>query len=258
MLAMANKSRKRQEENFFDQLTQDGTKTKFYDRLNDLEFQEAFANYFDFLLGELRNKSVLEYGCGNYGDLSLKLAKLGARVTAADISGESVRSTHKVLKAYRLLGQVTPLKMDCEILCFAKASFDVVVGRAILHHLNLERALPEIRRVLKPGGRAIFIEPMGNNPFLNLYRRLTPKSRTEDEHPLTRYDFEKLGQYFSRVSHREFNLLSLPLIAIAGLFKNKSWLNWLLPKLEAADEWLFKQLPYLARYAWTTVISLSD
>ncbi len=254
---MPNDSHKKQEEEFFDQLTHDATKTKRYDRLNDLGFQEAFIAYFDSFLGDLRNQRVLEYGCGNYGDLSLKLDKTGACVTAVDLSGESMRSTYRVLKEHRLLDQVTPLKMDCEVLCFADASFDLVVGRAILHHLRLELALPEIKRVLKPGGRALFIEPMGTNPFLNLYRRLTPNSRTEDEHPLTNADFALLAKYFPQLSHREFNLLSLPFIFAAGVFKNKTWLNNLLPKFAAADKYLFERLPFLARYAWTTVISLS-
>ncbi len=189
---MLNDSHKKQEARFFDQLTHDASKTKLYDRLNDLGFQEAFISYFESLLGDLCGQQVLEYGCGNYGDLSLKLARAGARVTAADLSGESVRSTYRILKANGLLKQVAPLKMDCEVLCFADASFDLVVGRAILHHLRLEVALPEIRRVLKPGGWALFIEPMGTNPCLNLYRRLTPHSRTEDEHPLTSSDFKML------------------------------------------------------------------
>jgi SAM-dependent methyltransferase len=254
---MSREQRKEQEESFFDQLTHDGSKTKFYDRRGNLGFQEAFVNYFDSLLGDVSNKRVLEYGCGNYADLSLKLAGAGAKLISVDISGESVKSTYRVIKAHGLLPRVTPMKMDCEVMCFADASFDLVVGRAILHHLKLERAVPEIRRVLKPGGRALFIEPMGMNPLLNLYRKLTPECRTKDEHPLTKKDFEELARYFPRISHREFNLLSLPLILIAGFFRNKKWINWLLPKLEAADSFLFKHIPFLARYGWTTVISLS-
>ncbi len=254
---MENKPHKSQEESFFDDLTHDASKTRRYDRLNDLGFQEAFITYFNSLFGELKDKRVLEYGCGNYGDLSVKLAKSGAQVTAVDLSGESVKSTYRVVKSHGLLQRVRPLKMDCEVLCFKDASFDLVIGRAILHHLKLEVAIPEIRRVLKPGGKALFIEPMGTNPFLNLYRMLTPKLRTEDEHPLTDRDFKQLGRYFPNISHREFNLLSLPLIFIAGIFNNKKIFNRLLPKLEAADNYLFERLPFLARYAWTTVISLS-
>jgi ubiquinone/menaquinone biosynthesis C-methylase UbiE len=254
---MDRENRKEQEESFFDQLAHDDSMTRFYDRLNNLEFQESFINYFDSCLGDIRDKLVLEYGCGNYGDLSLKLIRLGAKLVSVDISGESVKSTYRLIKKCGLLHRVSPMKMDCEVLCFADASFDLVVGRAILHHLNLRRAIPEIRRVLKPGGTALFIEPLGMNPLLNLYRKLTPKSRTKDEHPLTGKDFKELERYFPRVAHREFNLLSLPIILMAGCFKNKTWLNRILPKLERADKFLFKHVPCLARYGWTTVISLS-
>jgi SAM-dependent methyltransferase len=238
-------------------LETDTARTELYRRLRDLRFQESFGNYFDSLLGEVKNKRVLEYGCGDCRYLSLRLALLGAKVVTVDISGESVSKTYRVIKNYLLLSRVKPMRVDCEVLCFADASFDLVVGRAILHHLDLERALPELRRVLKPGGKALFIEPLGMNPWINLYRKLTPRQRSAGEHPLTYADLEKLGRYFSHISHREFNLLSLPFIFIASLVKGKKWLNRLLPMLTAADEYLFRRFPFLSRYCWTTVISLA-
>ena len=54
------------------------------------------------------------------------------------------------------------------------APFDAVLGKQILHHLDLGVAIPEIVRVLRPGGRAVFLEPLIHNPLLEGYRRLTP------------------------------------------------------------------------------------
>ncbi|MGQ9464975.1 MAG: class I SAM-dependent methyltransferase, partial [bacterium] len=51
--------------------------------------------------------------------------------------------------------------MDAENLAYKSKAFDLVYGIGILHHLNLNKVIPEIRRVLKPGGKAIFREPMG-------------------------------------------------------------------------------------------------
>ena len=63
--------------------------------------------------------------------------------------------------------------------------FDIIYGVGILHHLNLNKTVKEIERLLKKNGSLIFIEPLGTNPFINLYRKLTPNSRSKDEHPLT-------------------------------------------------------------------------
>ena len=57
--------------------------------------------------------------------------------------------------------------MDCENLGFKDNSFDLIFGRAILHHLNLEKSSKEISRVLCKNGKAVFIEHLGMNPLIN-------------------------------------------------------------------------------------------
>ncbi len=44
-----------------------------------------------------------------------------------------------------------------------------VLGKQILHHLDMTQAVPEIARVLRPGGRAVFLEPLIHNPLLEGY-----------------------------------------------------------------------------------------
>lgn len=51
----------------------------------------------------------------------------------------------------------------------------------MLHHLDLSYALPELRRILAPGGRILAVEALDYNPAIKLYRRLTPAMRTEWE-----------------------------------------------------------------------------
>ena len=64
--------------------------------------------------------------------------------------------------------------------------FDIVYGTGILHHLEINKCLNEIHRILKPDGNLLFVEPLGTNPLINLYRKFTPNSRSKDEHPFTK------------------------------------------------------------------------
>ena len=48
---------------------------------------------------------------------------------------------------------------------FEDSKFDYVVGRGIIHHLDLTVSFRD-KTVLKPGGRAMFVEPLGANPLL--------------------------------------------------------------------------------------------
>lgn len=86
--------------------------------------------------------------------------------------------------------------MDAHQLDFADNSFDVVFGKAILHHLDYEIALKEIRRVLKPEGVMLFMEPLDFNPLMKLVRYMTPKLRTPDEEPITGKHWRLFERYF--------------------------------------------------------------
>lgn len=74
-------------------------------------------------------------------------------------------------------------EMDAESLKMNDSYFDIIYGKSILHHLNLKKALIQIIRILKPKGRGVFIESLGLNPFINLYRYLTHAMRTKEGYP---------------------------------------------------------------------------
>src|SRR3546814_19701179 len=71
-------------------------------------------------------------------------------------------------------------------------------------------------RVLRPGGRAVFIEPLGLNPAIELYRRFTPSARTPDEHPLLRRDFRRFDAAFGSTSCRFYGLATLAAVPFRG------------------------------------------
>jgi 2-polyprenyl-3-methyl-5-hydroxy-6-metoxy-1,4-benzoquinol methylase len=157
-------------------------------------------------LGQINGKHICDIGCGE-GLLTWELAKRGARVSAIDISIEAVTATRERNKEFS--GQVDVQEMDASNLLYNDESFDLVTGIWILHHLDTAKAAREVSRVLKPDGKAVFIEPLAHNPLSNVWRRLTPSFRTPDERPLSYSEISEMSKYLSSVKYEEFDLLPL-------------------------------------------------
>src|SRR5262249_3675079 len=94
-------------------------------------------------LGDLNGKRVLEYGCGA-GWITYDLARLGGTVCAFDISPEAVHHAQATLSSAGLLEHCTIEVMPAERLSYADESFDMAVGFAIVHHLDVPRAFAEL------------------------------------------------------------------------------------------------------------------
>jgi ubiquinone/menaquinone biosynthesis C-methylase UbiE len=202
-------------------------------------------HYFGELIKDVSaDKEVLEYGCG-VGNFSFDLATVAARVTGIDISPESVAAARRRAASLNRQAMVFEV-MNAEAMTFPDESFDVVVGSAILHHLDLERSSAEIMRVLRPGGRAIFLEPLGHNPALELFRKLTPSMRTSDEHPLTMRELALLKKRMGVAEFRFFHLCTL--LAIPFLKTPVFWK--LVDALDDCDDVLFRVFPPLRSWSW--------
>lgn len=97
-------------------------------------------------------RDVLDVGCGQGIDL-VNYARSGARATGVDLTPRHVELARAHLEALGLEGTV--VQGDAEALPFADASFDRVSSNGVLHHTpGMDRAMAEIARVLRPGGRA--------------------------------------------------------------------------------------------------------
>jgi SAM-dependent methyltransferase len=199
-------------------------------------------------LGSLAGRKVVEYGCG-LGKSTALLAKSGADVSAFDISPSSVEVAERRLSANGLHADVAVAAG--EELPYPDESFDVAVGIAVLHHLDVSLARPELHRVLKPNGKALFVEPMGMNPLLNLardrlpYRRKTPRGA---DRPLNYDDIRAWGEGFSELRYREAQLL--------GMVERLFGYGHRFPRLGRVDEALLARAPVLRRYCRYVVICL--
>jgi ubiquinone/menaquinone biosynthesis C-methylase UbiE len=195
---------------------------------------------------------VLELGCGA-GDLSLELLRRGARLTALDVSPRMVE-----LARARTGADVHFVVAAAERTGLPDASFDRVVGKWVLHHVDVTAAAVEIHRVLRPGGRAVFFENQDRNALLRVARRrLWGAGRltwvgTQDETPLSRADFATLARTFGALelaypSFYFFEALSRALgHRVHGPLQGLDALVW--SRLPAVRPWSWHVLIALRRY----------
>lgn len=173
----------------------------------DVRGNARFPSTRQFLkvLGDCREKTILELGCAR-GLLSvnLALALRPQRLIGVDIAPSSIAQA-------QALAQLAGVEQICDFhvasaysLPVPDASVDVVVGAAILHHLEGERAARELLRILRPGGEVHLAENNGDNWLLLAARAALNRFRwfrreSEDGHPLTRAEIRQFAAGFARV-----------------------------------------------------------
>lgn len=107
------------------------------------------------ILGDVRGLDVAELACGT-AYVSAWLARQGARPVAVDLSGEQLATARRLQER---LGPVFPLVQgDAEHIPLASGSVDLVVSEhGAAAWCDPERWLPEAARILRPGGRLVFL-----------------------------------------------------------------------------------------------------
>jgi SAM-dependent methyltransferase len=248
---MQDETRKEREAGFFDRAFSDEIRSGLWSTYYRV-VRSSKDFYRHYLESRCEGAEVLEYGCG-VTNHAFFLADRGARsVIGIDISpvavergNERVRSQGYDSVSYRV--------MDAEDMDFEDDSFDLVCGGAILHHLDLSRAYSELSRVLRPSGTAIFVEPLGHNPLINLFRDRTPELRTPDEHPLLMTDLRSAEEFFGTVRARFFHLSGLAAVP----FRGAPGFPRMVAALDAFDRALFRLVPPTRKHAWQVAIELT-
>jgi ubiquinone/menaquinone biosynthesis C-methylase UbiE len=225
-------------------------------RLEDHRTVEAYSRTRPWLryvfdrLGDLRGKEVLETGCGT-GDFAVFLARSGANVTAIDVSPKSIELARERARSNGLERQIDAQVVPIEKLTFEDGRFDLVFGASMIHHVDIALASHEIHRVLKPHGRAGFVEPLGHNLLLEFARKYLPYPGKLPHYGTTHKslkvaDVDLFRRQFPRVEYEMFQLFSMlerPL-RLQGV-----------EVLRALDGFLLSRFPYLKRHCrWIAIV----
>ena len=206
-------------------------------------------------LGDVNGARVLETGCGS-GTIAVYLALKGARVVGVDVSRELVSVAERRAAVNGVADRTEFRVMPVEQLQEPDGAFDRIVGNQVLHHFDLPSALPNIRRLLRPGGHAAFCEPVLLIP--EAFRRLRDsrfvtrwlprRVDTPTERSLSLADLELIASELPGVRITPFQLLTrvrnfVPL--------DDGWFD----RLWAVDQALLRRFPFSQRLCRFVVIA---
>ena len=200
---------------------------------------------------------VLDLGCGQ-GDLTIYAIERGAEVTAIDVSPGMVSVTEQRVRATHPGARPVFVVAPFELARLPAGAYDLVIGRFILHHLDVPRAAAGLAQVLRGGGKAVFLENSGRNGLLIFARDHiagrfgVPRLGTEDEHPLLADDISELERHFGTVEldHPSFDFFT---ILDRQVFRYKVPL---VSRMLAALDQLAHRVPALRKYSYRVVVTL--
>ena len=152
--------------------------------------------------------SVLEVGCGT-GYFTKELVKKGAQIIAIDISEDLLEVARREISSSNVIFKLE----NAYSLKFKDSSFDTIVGSSVLHHLEVDKALSEFKRVLKPNGTIYFTEPNILNPQIALQKNIPYLKKrmgdSPDETAFSRWNMKRklIAHGFKHVNIVPFDFL---------------------------------------------------
>jgi ubiquinone/menaquinone biosynthesis C-methylase UbiE len=200
----------------------------------------------DWVASNAKDKVFLDFACGD-GELALHAARSGAKLALGfDISDVSIKNC-RGYAATEGLNNTRFFQADAENTKLPDNCVDAIICSGMLHHLDLSFAFPELRRILKPGGKILAAEALEYNPAIKLYRLMTPDMRT---------DYEKkhiLGMKDVKFAKRFFDIGEMKFWHIVGYAGGK--FPGLAKLFEGFDR-LFERVPGLRLMAWIFTFEL--
>lgn len=238
---------KDRDENLLEDIDENTHKKRYGNRKFYSITEPSNSFLFKWIEKEAQGNIFLDYCCGN-GGLTIKAARANAMLAIGiDISPISISNCRKeALKAVVSKNSYF-VQADAENTRLPDNSIDRIVCSGVLHHLDLHYSFPELHRILKPGGKIMCIEALDYNPFIKLYRKMTPGMRTEWEkdHILSLKDVHYAENFFKVTDIQYWHILSIL----------SPYISPLAPFLVALDNLLTK-IPLIQLMSWIFTFEL--
>ena len=210
----------------------------------------------DFLQAD-DGEIVLDRGCGE-GKHTIDLARRNLLVISVDLSHTQLLLAREMVEKQAPDANILFVQANAEELPFAKNSFRIIFGKAIIHHLEEQLAIAEIKRLLQPNGRATFSEPLAYHPLIWLGRMLTPRLRTQDEHPLTVQEMKTFGLAFGTKEVDTLFLFAPLAYILRAMPKGEKAFQKVHKHLSKLDQKIFNTIRGTKRLAWYGVVNVTN
>ena len=230
---------------------QDRVSDYYEDKRYALSYSRAYHNWWSqkmLSLVQLRGR-ILDNGCGtgHFADFLKDFEVVGLDISSGMLK-YARRRYSKVVQG------------DSQNLPFPDNYFEVVLARSLLHHLpDPERGLAEIKRVLKPGGQAVFSDTL-NSILTNLPRKILNRGEHFSAGHRNFHRAEILKIISSKLTVKEvyyFGYLAYPLLGfpdVINLYKYFPAKKIMTPLLIKIDQ-LISRIPLISRQACGIMVS---
>ncbi len=203
------------------------------------------------------HQRLLDFGCGR-GTASMRFAKLGYETHGFDLCPDNLENCELLAEKYGYSSRCHFSIQLAEQLTYGDSMFDVVCGIDILHHIEIAPAIREVRRILKPGGLAVFREFVEVPIFdrvrnSRLVRKYFSKDmsidehRTHDERKLDKRDLRDIRDVFPALEVKRFCLISRLHRIVKKRRPGAS-------RLERIDHALVRAIPFLSSLGGEAVL----
>ena len=193
---------------------------------------------------ECEGKVVIDLACGS-GEITEKIAQsnpklvIGTELAHLTVKANQERISKKFPNAYFILD-------DCEKSSLPDNCADIIICSGMLHHVDINTASDEIKRLLKKNGKMLAIEALKYNPVFNWYRNRTPEARThwEAAHILGLNEANLIGSKLKVIKIKYWQLFS-----ILSVFFPKRIRTGVLFFFNLLDK-IVLSIPYVQRMSW--------
>jgi SAM-dependent methyltransferase len=246
-------TRRHREKEYWDRIYEmEGRNFQNYSWMAYVEETTYNARFFHDLIRPMRDQKILSIG-GGLDRFGVKLAREGHRVVCVDISAVAAARTQELAQRAGVTSNLTARAASCEDMDFPPETFDIVVSKRALHHMDIARVVPCIRTVLKSGGVFLAEEPICLHPLIRRIHDRFPfygdAPHTPDEKELTQPDLTLIQNTFRSTRLYYFDFLARE--SIAYHFHKLRW-NRLLYRLGQIDyalvNWVLRPLRRLCNY----------